>query len=160
LIVDGRIFDQMKKLRATYKRPILLIEGETPYRAGKRGVNPRSLMGLVASLVTGGLPVLWAKNPGESAELIRLIAIREQIDKRVIPEIKHPPAIDEKEVLERVLTGIPGVGVITARSLLNAFGTLRNVFSASERELQSVEGVGPLIAKRIVEFATKKYGEE
>jgi len=159
-LVDGRIFDQMKKLKATYKRPILLIEGETPYRASKRGVNPRSLMGLVASLVTGGLPVLWAKNPEESAELIRLMAIREQTDKRVIPEIKHPPAIDERAVLERVLTGIPGVGVVIARNLLSAFGTLRRVFSASEEELQSVEGVGPQIAKRIVEFATREYGEE
>ena len=159
-LVDGRIFDQMKKLKSTYKRPILLIEGETPYRASKRGVKPRSLMGLVARLVAGGLPVLWAKNPEESAEIIRLLAIKEQTDKRAIPEIKHPPAIDERAVLERVLTGIPGIGVVIARNLLSTFGTLRRVFSASEEELQSVEGVGPQIAKRIVEFATREYGEE
>ena len=118
------------------------------------------MMGLVARLVAGGLPVLWAKNPEESAEIIRLLAIKEQTDKRAIPEIKHPPAIDERAVLERVLTGIPGIGVVIARNLLSTFGTLRRVFSASEEELQSVEGVGPQIAKRIVEFATREYGEE
>lgn len=159
-LVDGRIFDQIKRLRATYKKPILLIEGETPYRSKKRGVNPRSLMGLVSSLVASGLPILWANNPEESAELIRLLAIREQSDRRVIPEVKHPPAVDEKAILERILTGIPGVGIVIARNLLSSFGTLKRIFSASEEELQSVEGVGPLIAKRIVEFANKEYGEE
>ncbi|HDD69356.1 MAG TPA: DEAD/DEAH box helicase, partial [Candidatus Korarchaeota archaeon] len=156
-LANREIFEQVDKLKATYKRPILLIECETLYEASKSGVRSRSLMELITSLTIGGLPILWSRNPEESAELIRLLAIKEQ--RKKVLEI-HPLVVDDDTVLERVLTEIPGVNVFVARNLLRAFGSLKNVFSASEKELQSVEGVDPITARRIVKFSNKRYGEE
>ncbi len=159
-LVEGRIFEQIRKLKSVYKRPMLLIEGKSPYKPERRGVSPRSLMGLALSLVVGGIPIIWAKDPEESAELIRLLAIREQVERRSIPEVKHPPAMEDREVLERILTCIPGIGLLTAKRILKHFGKLKKVFTASEEELKVVEGVGPLLAARIVEFANKEYEED
>ena len=49
-----------------------------------------------------------------------------------------------------LLNLIPGIGSLTVRRLLDAFGTLDQLWQASEYALQQVEGVGPMLAQRIV----------
>ncbi len=53
--------------------------------------------------------------------------------------------------LPRFLTSlsIPQVGEETAEDLAKYFGTLSGVLNASEEELSSIEGVGPIIAKSV-----------
>lgn len=59
------------------------------------------------------------------------------------------------------LNAVPGVGSITARRLVEAFGTPRGIFRASEGELARVEGVGPELARRIRGFeAEEAIGRE
>ena len=48
--------------------------------------------------------------------------------------------------------GIPEVGTTVARDLARHFGSLARLRSASEEELQEVEGVGPKMAERIAAF--------
>lgn len=51
-----------------------------------------------------------------------------------------------------VSLSIRHVGPVAARSLLNHFGSLDKVFSASEQELAGVDGVGGVVAKTIKEW--------
>ena len=48
--------------------------------------------------------------------------------------------------------GIPEVGDATARLLVNDFGTIQNLASATEEDLRRVEGVGPNMAAEIRRF--------
>jgi ERCC4-type nuclease len=48
---------------------------------------------------------------------------------------------------------------VLAKRLLNAFGTIRKVFSASERESQDVDGMGKK-SRRIREVVTAKHDVE
>ncbi|EHM09808.1 DNA ligase, NAD-dependent [Thermanaerovibrio velox DSM 12556] len=48
--------------------------------------------------------------------------------------------------------GIPGVGERTARDLAARFGALDAVMNASLEELSSINGVGPVVAKGVVDF--------
>ncbi len=48
--------------------------------------------------------------------------------------------------------GIPEVGVAVARDLARAFGTMEALREADEEALEQVDGVGPIMAGRIVEF--------
>lgn len=50
------------------------------------------------------------------------------------------------------LNCVPGVGSITCRRLIDAFGSPRMVFRASRRELMEVDGVGEELARRISAF--------
>lgn len=47
-----------------------------------------------------------------------------------------------EEHLEYIISSLPGVGTKTAEKLLNHFGTVRRVMSASQDELEEVEGIG------------------
>lgn len=51
-----------------------------------------------------------------------------------------------------VSLSIRHVGPVAARSLLNHFGSIEKVFSASEQELAGVDGVGGVVAKTIKEW--------
>ena len=48
-----------------------------------------------------------------------------------------------------ILQGLPGVGSERAARLLDAFGSVEAVVTATIKELQSVEGIGENIANRI-----------
>jgi DNA ligase (NAD+) len=48
--------------------------------------------------------------------------------------------------------GIPGVGAQTARDLADGFGTLDAVLSADEDRIRTTAGVGPVVARNVVEF--------
>jgi DNA excision repair protein ERCC-4 len=48
-----------------------------------------------------------------------------------------------------ILQGLPGIGSERAARLLNEFGSVEAVITATSEELQSVEGIGENIAERI-----------
>lgn len=64
--------------------------------------------------------------------------------------------------LHRFLTalGIPEVGAAVAQSLAIHFRTLDAVMAADEGALQEVDGVGPVMAERIVAFFTEPHNRE
>jgi DNA ligase (NAD+) len=53
--------------------------------------------------------------------------------------------------------GIPEVGVAVARDLARAFGTMDALRAADEETLVRVDGVGPIMAGRIVEFFAEPH---
>ncbi len=161
-LVDGRLFEQAFRMRDLYEVPILLVEGRDPFHPSRRAVNPRSLMGAAATLALSGIGILWSPDGAHTAELIRLLARREQMGGRRRYEIKSPKPRSEEEVAERVLAAIPGVGLERARILLSEFGSLRRVFQASKEELSSLGGIGPATAESIFNVLDRPYrrGEE
>ncbi len=158
-LVDGRIFDQIARLREAYERPILVIEGRDPFRPAKRAVNPRSLMGLASTLALMGIPIIWTKTPEDTAQAIRLLARREQIEHRRRVAVRKAPTRSLREDMERVLASVPGVGIDTARKLLKHFGSLRAVFNAEPNQLVEVKGIGEKLGKFIAEFSKMRYEE-
>lgn len=49
-----------------------------------------------------------------------------------------------------LLNLVPGIGSIHMRRLLDAFGNLDRLWTATPQELQQVEGIGPVLAQRLV----------
>jgi DNA processing protein len=58
------------------------------------------------------------------------------------------------------LTLVPNIGNIHAKALINHFGSASSVFSAKKKELDHLEGVGPIRAKSIIEFTDFNRVEE
>ncbi len=58
------------------------------------------------------------------------------------------------------ITKIPGVGAVTARQLIAFCGGVKNVFDASKKELLAIPGIGPVMAKTIVNKTTFDEAEE
>jgi len=68
-------------------------------------------------------------------------------------------AASRRRGLERLLDalGVPGVGAHVARLLAARFGTLDGLARASRAELARVPGIGPVLARSVVDQALNRY---
>jgi Fanconi anemia group M protein len=160
-IIDSRLFQQAKLLSDSYEIPVLLIEGRDVY-APLSNIRPSAIRGAIAALITGYKTVLlWSRDAKESAELIYAIALREQKELKKHLQVrgeKKPETVADQQVF--LLSGLPLVERATAIKLLKYFKTPIRVFNASEQDLQQVEGIGDVKARRIREVLTKEFDEE
>jgi len=148
-IIDGRLFKQMIRLANSTLMGVLILEG-TVNAASEPGVTREAMQGaLITISLILGLPVLRAKDSAETAKL--LVFMSRQINHLWNDGIKrhgYRPKSKRKRQLF-MLQGLPGIGYERAVRLLDTFGSVEGVISASSEELQVVEGIGKKIAEKI-----------
>ena len=154
---DRSLFQQVGDAARFYARPVVVIEGERLYEA--RNVHPNAVRGALASLaVDFGASVLRTDGPDDTADLLEVIARREQeADDRSVSVHGEKGGKTLAERQEYVVGAIAEVGPVTARSLLEHFGSVEAVMTAEEDDLLAVEGVGEVTAGRIREVAAGDY---
>lgn len=158
-LIDGKLFDQISRLRDAYPRPILIIEGEGLLT--KRNISHNAIFGSIVSItVDFGVPIITTKNPMETADLLYIMAKREQRDEKrpiAVRGEKTPMSLREKQ--QFIVEGLPNVSAVLAKRLLERFGSIKDIVNASEEELREVAGIGKGIASEIAEILNAKYLE-
>ena len=160
-IIDGRLLQQLKMMKQGYERPLLLLEGEEDLYS-QRNIHPNAIRGMLANItVSYGIPILYAKTARETAELLVIIARREQDEtsKHFSPHGSAKP-VTLKEQQEYVVSSFPGVGMTLAKPLLEKFGSVRDVVNASVKDLQQVDKIGEKKAQQFKDVVDGKYGGE
>jgi ERCC4-related helicase len=156
-IIDGRLFEQAAKLNEAYAKPVMVVEGERLTGSGR--VRPEAMMGAYASiLVDYGIPIVWTREPSETAQLMLAVARREQVQERRPPRVMtapKPSSIEEQQ--EFIVSSLPNIDNTRAKKLLSHFQTVERLFSASKEELISVSGIGDKISEEIRRVLTAKY---
>ncbi|MBM5805706.1 MAG: hypothetical protein FJZ49_06580 [Candidatus Verstraetearchaeota archaeon] len=156
-IIDRRLFEQTRALKEAYGRPMILLEGRGPT---VRGITEEGLRGALISLILDfEVPILWADDSEEAAKLLMTVARREQrgaMREVALKDRRRPKTPDEER--EYIVASLPFVEAATAKRLLSAFKTVEGVFSAGEKELMEVDGIGPKKSRRIREVAAGLYG--
>ncbi|QQG40012.1 MAG: hypothetical protein HYS81_01205 [Candidatus Aenigmatarchaeota archaeon] len=156
-VFDQRLFEQIRNLKNSYEKPILIIEGVDVY--GERNVHPNSIRGALASIaIDYAVPILWTQDEAETAGMLFWIAKREQLDLGrpvAIRAEKRRTTLSEHQ--EFLVAGLPDVNRVRARALLEHLRTPEKLFRASEERLQKVGGIGPVLARRIREVLTSEY---
>lgn len=160
-IIDGRLLSQLIELKNTFEKPIVIVEGfEDLYTV--RNIHPHALQGMLATIaVSFGIPLLFTRTNKETAQIISLIARREQEEDNTPPSLhtsKKPLSI--KELQEYVISALPGIGATLVKPLLQEFKTVKNFVNASEGQLMNVHLIGTEKAKRIREVLDSEYREE
>jgi len=154
---DRSLFEQVGDAARHYGRPVVVIEGEDLY--GRRNVHPKAIHGALASLaVDFGASVMQTDSEEETADLLEVLATREQEESRREVSVhgeKQSKTLAEQQ--EYVVAAIAEVGPVTARALLEAFGSVEGVMTADEDGLLAVEGVGAVTAERIREVVASSY---
>lgn len=156
--IDGRdIFNQISDLARAYSRPLLIIEGDGIYT--KRQIHPNAIRGALSAIaIDFSVPVLFCKDEEDTAELINVIARREQTDsKKEINLHGNKTASTLPEQQEYVVSAISEIGPVVAKNLLKHFGSVERIMTASREELMAVELVGPKTADRIKEVVSGAY---
>ena len=158
-IRSGRLWKELEKLKLVEGlRPILLVEGSLALIEKFTKWNPTSIIGVVNSvLFDWGVDVVFLPSRKWT------VAYLTQLAKSAEAEKKRPHPLKMKEKAERledyavmVVESLPGVSAVKARALLRHFKTLRRLFNASVEELASVEGIGPVTAKKVWEVANRR----
>ncbi|MEF8780402.1 MAG: DEAD/DEAH box helicase [Haloferacaceae archaeon] len=155
---DRSLFEQIGDLARNYSRPVLILEGETDLY-GARNVHPNAIRGALASLaIDFDVSVLRTDGPDGTANMLDTIARREQEERDRTVSVhggKSQKTLTEQQ--EYVVSSIADIGPITARALLEAFGTVEAVMTAGKEDLQGVDGVGEVTADRIREVVASDY---
>ncbi|RLM48132.1 Hef nuclease [Haloarcula sp. Atlit-47R] len=154
---DRSMFEQVGDATRNYGRPVVVIEGEDLF--GARNVHHKAIQGALASLaVDFGASVLRTSGEDETADLLQVIAEREQevADREVsVHGEKQSKTLPEQQ--EYVVASIAEVGPVTARTLLDAFGSVEAVMTADKEALLEVSGIGDVTADRIREVIASDY---
>jgi len=146
-LIDGRLFEQAKRLRKSCEMPMILIEGDDIF--SKRNIKKNALFGALATLgLNFNIPLMFTSSPKETAEFIEVVRAREE---RSGTSMKKDLSRIEQAEDPRIsiLAGFPGVSGVIARRLVERFSSLEKIFNASEKELLEVDGIGPSKAREL-----------
>ena len=153
-IIDGRIFEQVKNLKESYEKPVIIVEGFSD-----RNIDDNAFKATVASMITKfNVSFVNTKNSLDTAKMIYWLAKKEQQDGiKDLGYKKGKKPKDAKRLQEFILSGIPGISNVLAKRLLENFGSVEKVFAASENDLSKVKGVGKKLARKIKNLLTGRY---
>ena len=159
-LIDGKLFKQIAQLRDAYSRPVMILEGDNLLT--RRNINHNAIFGSLASItVDYGVPVLNTKDALETADLLNVIAKREQReDKKAVAVRGEKTQMSLRERQQFIIEGLPNISSVIAKRLLAHFGSIKDISNATEEELQKVKGVGKNIASDIVKLINANYLED
>lgn len=145
-IFDGRLFEQMARLKEEYARPFIIVEGLHGHHQ-----DNNSIRGAILSIATDfGIPIIWANDERETATFLLLAAKRELKPKKGFAGIARRKPKTNYELQLYVVSSLPGIGQVKAKKLLEKFKTVEKVFKASEKQLAKV--IGEKNAKKLKEI--------
>jgi ERCC4-type nuclease len=148
-IKDGRLFAQGLRLTRAPLRAAIILEGRSQELADSR-MRREAIQGALVTLTLFlGIPLLRSMDPEETAGLILLAARQGRAHASGLLPRKGTRPRGKSRVQGRILQGLPGVGPERARRLLERFGTIEDVFTASADALASVPGIGKATAEAI-----------
>ena len=148
-IRDGRLFDQAVRLQSAFPQAVLLVEGEPR-------IAEDAWRGAVCRLIEDGFTVLHSLDPDDSAAWVVRLAKRARRTASTVRNEgprrspRHPSA--QAEVM---LSVVPGISPVMARSLLSAYGSLSAI--AASDDLRRHPGIGPVLAARLTEALGAGY---
>lgn len=160
-LLDKRLLQQVKAMRETFERPLLIIEGMDDIYSVRK-VHPNAIRGMLAWIaIDMKMPILYSKDFRDTAELLITIARREQEDgdKEFGIRGERKP-LSDTELQEYIVSGLPGVGAQLARNMLSEFKTIEKIMTASEEELTRVDKIGKKKAEEIKKILNKEYKEK
>jgi len=157
-IMDGRLFRQALAMKRKLPRPIYLIEGN-PFQENMH-FSEKSIRGAIISLqVFWYIPVLFSKSKEETCQIFRFIG---EQDCRKANYLKLRHGYRPRKLITRqlhMLQGFPKIGPLTAKRLLEHFGSVRNVMVANRDALMEIDGIGKGVANTICSILDKPYNQ-
>ncbi|MFH1445752.1 MAG: ERCC4 domain-containing protein [Nanoarchaeota archaeon] len=159
-IVDQRMFRQADVMMKSFKRPLLIMEGNPEdLFNGDRNIHENAIRGALSSLtIDYRIPVLWTHSQRETAAQIYWIAYREQFGQKKDLQIRYKARANGiKQQQEFLVSGLPLISNKMSKKLLEHFKTPKDVFNADVKELRKVDKMGPKKAERIRSLLDSSY---
>lgn len=148
-LADGRLFKQALRLVQSEYHPVVILEGSSK-DITDFAIRREAVQGALITLsIFFGLPVLRSLEPEETVRLMRYTAEQGvRFAEGGVQRAGYRPKGRKARQLY-VLQSLPSIGTKRAGTLLEHFGGVEAVMSATEDELAEVDGIGAPIAEKI-----------
>ena len=149
-IIEGRLFNQLSNLKKYCTNPILLIEGN-PYKTGLNFENMAIKGALISTQAIWYIPVIFSRSKEDTKDIFMMISRQDESYTDVVPLRGgyRPKRLKSKQLY--LLQGLPQVGPMLAKRLIEHFKSVSKIMNASIEELTEVEGIGMVSAEKIRE---------
>jgi ERCC4-related helicase len=156
-LVNRDLLGQVKAMADAVIRPVMIIEGGDLYT--QRDIHPNAIRGVLAALtVDMGVSVLFTRDEQDTAQMLMVLAKREEGERGERKVHPHKIHRSVKEDQEYIVSAFPEIGMKNARLLLSHFGSVQGIVNASLEELVAVKGIGEKTGQRVFELSRAKYG--
>ncbi len=155
-IIDGRLFNQLSNLKKHCLNPILLVEGN-PYKT-ELNFDQMAIKGaLLSAQAIWHIPVIFSRSKEDTRNILLMIGRQDQTYMDVVPLRGgyRPKRLKSKQLY--LLQGLPQIGPLLAKRLIERFRSVSHVMNASIKELTEVDGIGRASAEKIREVLDEKY---
>ncbi len=155
-IIDGRLFHQVEELRQNFQIPLLAVVGNNFERISLNAVRGA----LISIIVNFRVQVIFFSSEKDFANFLFMIAQREQeSNKREIKLRFEKKNFSLSQQQQFIVESLPSIGPKKAKALLRHFKTLYKIFNASEKQLQKINGIGEMRARKIYKIIHSKFEE-
>jgi len=131
-IIDNRLFEQMLRLKETYSKPILILEGLNDNVFENTGMKINSIYGALCKVsYIMGISVIPTRNLEDTVIAIERIAFREHSKGYdAIMSRKAPKSMSTEDRRAFIIEGLIDSGPKKAKELIEHFKTPYNVLKA------------------------------
>jgi len=155
-LINRDLLGQLKEMADAATKPVLIIEGGDLFV--QRDIHPNAIRGVLAAITIDlSISILYTKDEQETAQMIFVLARREDSERGERKVHPHKSYHSQKEEQEYIISSFPEIGMKNARLLLAHFGSVQAIVNASLEELVAVRGVGEKTAQKIVDLCRREY---
>jgi len=157
-IMDGRLKEQAAKMCLNYEYKYVIIEGN-PFQTGSK-ISTNAIIGKMTSLIVRhNIKLLYVDNPAQFAYACFSL-ITKHIEGDVFNPNEHETLAyktDNTDVLTAMLYQIPRLGWDKAKLIAEKCDYSLKTFveKVTVERLLAIEGIGDVMAERIMSFVTK-----
>lgn len=157
-VMDGRLFNQLGKMKLNFSKPVVLIEGDV--YATRSKITSEALDGALAYIVgIQGVNLLYTRNPRSAADLIYRMASHAQKGLDYDIAFRRGKVAPGQPEALFCIEGVTGIGPTLAGKVLNHFRSVHAFMNASMDDLLAVPGIGKTKAQRIYDSIRWKMPE-
>jgi DNA excision repair protein ERCC-4 len=158
-LYGGRMFEQARRISQAYSNYLLIVEGDLQeVLADLR--NPRVFWGTLLTLgLNFDFKVFFTLDREQTADLLYVLARKAHRKGTAIRPllVRKPRLATVRDRQLSILESLPTIGPKLAERLLQSFGSVRHVFTASSTELAVRGGLGRARAKKIQDTLDAEY---
>ena len=150
-LIVNRLFEQCVKLKKNGERQLILVEGN-PYTTNHQ-MDEQAIRGALLSVLSAWqIPVIFSANKENTAGILLMLG-KQNMNNKVFLRKKTGYRSKNKLIRQsQFLQGLPSTGPVLATKMIEHFGNIRSVITATTEELMKIEGIAKKRAEKIVEF--------
>ncbi|MEM2099096.1 MAG: ERCC4 domain-containing protein [Candidatus Bathyarchaeia archaeon] len=155
------LFEQLFKLKETYPKALMLLEGYLPIIYKFSHIQPVAVWGAMFNLAKNGIALVNTTSYKETVDFLHVAARQEQVVEKRTPTVhsfKKTDTLADAQVY--FIASLPNIGYEKALAILKTYKTPLNALINVDDWAKTVYGLGPIITTRVKEVLSTPFNEE